>query len=280
MIDPKVIQYLQSTLDWNQHNHVTNRVKDDDDNDVHNDDQVIGGMVEALRPMYGTNVSVSHLQKFGTEGLQALANSVRQTILMQQQQQQQQHHQPQQQQQHVTLQVHVPHHHSHFQVNWYIGQSLLDVARGINNSGNHNNDDADETAKELLGEYFVGSCGGNMSCSTCHVYIDDESIYPLLLPSPPSLLSSSLSLSPSPSSINYNNNPTTVLNGETIMKPLVPEAEQDMLDMAYEPIEYRSRLGCQVVLTQPVIDALIKSDTSQPPKISITIPAGVIDAWN
>jgi len=61
---------------------------------------------------------------------------------------------------------------------------------------------------ELLGEYIECACSGVMACSTCHVIVDPAWI-------------------------------------EKVGYPEV--AEQDMLDLAYEPCD-TSRLGCQVAL--------------------------------
>ena len=64
--------------------------------------------------------------------------------------------------------------------------------------------------REILGEYLECSCGGNMSCATCHIIIDPVSFDKMGIPS---------------------------------------EAEYDMLDLAYEQTS-TSRLGCQVVMTK------------------------------
>ena len=76
------------------------------------------------------------------------------------------------------------------------GESLQDlVARGT-----------------ILSEYLECACGGNMMCSTCHVYVR----------SPKDL----------------GKNPS--------------DEEQDMLDIAFNPIEGVSRLGCQLKLQKGV----------------------------
>ena len=64
--------------------------------------------------------------------------------------------------------------------------------------------------KEILAEYLECACGGNMSCSTCHIILDQESF-------------------------------------SKLEKPC--EAEMDMLDLAYNCSE-TSRLGCQVTMTR------------------------------
>lgn len=57
---------------------------------------------------------------------------------------------------------------------------------------------------------IVGECGGNMMCSTCHVYVRDEAHGPL---------------------------------------PAISEEEDEMLDAAAAPRNpERSRLGCQLVM--------------------------------
>jgi ferredoxin len=66
------------------------------------------------------------------------------------------------------------------------------------------------TTEEILGEYLECACGGNMSCSTCHIILDEVSFHKL---DPPC------------------------------------EAECDMLDLAFEPTD-TSRLGCQVIMTK------------------------------
>ena len=75
-----------------------------------------------------------------------------------------------------------------------------------------------------LADHLECACEGKMMCSTCHVYLD-EGTYARLGP------------------------PT--------------EAEEDMLDLAFEYDESRSRLGCQVVLQEDMQGT------------QITIPRGV-----
>lgn len=64
---------------------------------------------------------------------------------------------------------------------------------------------------ELLKQYVVCACGGNATCSTCHIFIDDP-FYFNALPAP-------------------------------------EESEQDMLDLARDSVDGKSRLGCQINLT-------------------------------
>ena len=59
-----------------------------------------------------------------------------------------------------------------------------------------------------------GTCGGQMSCCTCHVYLNDATIARL---------------------------------------PKAARAENDMLDLAFEP-NHSSRLGCQVELRRGLLE--------------------------
>lgn len=151
------------------------------------------GILKALMQVYGREPKVADLKSLGTAGMQALAASV--------QQQQQHHHQGAKKRPSTTIHVQVPHHKTQFDLKWRLGESLLDVAK---------------ENEDLLGEYLEGTCGGNQSCCTCHVYIDDE---------------------------------TFRLLGEP------EEAELDMLDLAFDPKE-TSRLGCQVVLTTDLLSRM------------------------
>jgi ferredoxin len=102
------------------------------------------------------------------------------------------------------------------------GTTLTDVAK----FGTSDNCD-------VLGEYLECACSGIMACSTCHVVIH------------PDWYDASLALSSS----------DTVQQGG--MKKIGPpsEAEQDMIDLAFEP-QVTSRLGCQIELTTD-LDGLV-----------------------
>lgn len=78
----------------------------------------------------------------------------------------------------------------------------------------------DGKGASVLGEHIECACSGIMACSTCHVVIHPDW---------------------------FND------DGSKVSKP--QEAEQDMIDLAYNPKE-TSRLGCQVVLT-PELDGMI-----------------------
>ena len=74
----------------------------------------------------------------------------------------------------------------------------------------------DGVGASTLGEYLDCACSGIMACSTCHVIVSNEWF-------------------------------------DKVGKPT--KAEQDMLDLAYEPRDM-SRLGCQIVLSKE-LDGLI-----------------------
>eukprot|EP00934_Nitzschia_sp_Nitz4_P005954 Nitzschia sp. Nitz4//scaffold23_size168460//85662//86494//NITZ4_002221-RA/size168460-snap-gene-0.103-mRNA-1//1//CDS//3329543641//5944//frame0 len=154
------------------------------------DVNVQNGIVKAMESVYGKDVRVSHLEAFGKEGIGALAASVQTQVKKRQ---------GFSKRPAVSLKVVIPHHQTEFDVNWRLGESLLDVAK--------NNE-------EIFGEYMEGTCGGNMSCCTCHIYVDQPEFQEFLDP------------------------------------PL--DAELDMLDLAYDP-EDSSRLGCQIRLTEKMM---------------------------
>ncbi|KAL7566302.1 hypothetical protein ACA910_013628 [Epithemia clementina (nom. ined.)] len=146
-------------------------------------------MLKALHSVYGKNITLAHLESFGKDGLLALAASV--------EQQQMKHSKAPRPSRKVTF--HVPHHRTSFELDWYKGDSLLDVAK--------NNE-------EMLGEYMEGTCGGQMSCCTCHIYLNDATLERL---------------------------------------PKTSRAEKDMLDLSFDPRE-NSRLGCQVELRRSLLE--------------------------
>lgn len=158
-------------------------------NNLQIDPSVHNEMLVALKSVFGNSVSVQHLESFGTEGLKALADSV---------------HREKKKSTHARrkreIRVVVPHHRTEFSLRWREGTTLLDLAKSAKG--------------ELLAEYLEGTCGGNMSCCTCHVYLSKNVL-------------------------------------DAIPPPT--EAELDMLDLAFEPTE-NSRLGCQVRLTDKLLD--------------------------
>jgi ferredoxin, 2Fe-2S len=66
-------------------------------------------------------------------------------------------------------------------------------------------------------------CGGSMACATCHVYVEDEWLSKL---------------------------------------PQAEDAEQDMIDMAFEP-KKNSRLSCQIIISEELNGLVVKTPTKQ-----------------
>ena len=66
-------------------------------------------------------------------------------------------------------------------------------------------------------------CGGGMACATCHVYVDEKWFSKL---------------------------------------PDKESAEEDMLDMAFEPKKF-SRLGCQITVTDQLDGLVVKMPSKQ-----------------
>jgi ferredoxin len=61
---------------------------------------------------------------------------------------------------HVEVNIHVPHHGKHFKLDAHVGETLMDL---VLKEG------------EVLSEYFECACGGIAACSTCHIYLDEQS---------------------------------------------------------------------------------------------------------
>ena len=66
-------------------------------------------------------------------------------------------------------------------------------------------------------------CGGSCACATCHVYVDEKWFDKL---------------------------------------PSKDNAEEDMLDMAFEPNKF-SRLGCQITVTNDLNNMVVKMPSKQ-----------------
>ena len=66
-------------------------------------------------------------------------------------------------------------------------------------------------------------CGGSCACATCHVYVDEKWFGKL---------------------------------------PNKENAEEDMLDMAFEPNKF-SRLGCQITVTKDLDNMVVKMPSKQ-----------------
>jgi ferredoxin len=193
-------------------------------------------MIKALKSVYGNKMSVKDLQAFGGPGLVALAESVRSEVndKLKKLQGRKNKNNPMRSRRRRSRIIHIaiPHHKTFFDLKWKDGDSLLDLA--------HENE-------ELLGEYMEGTCGGQMSCCTCHVYLDPATFASL---------------------------------------PPPEEAELDMLDLAHEPRPDQSRLGCQVRLgigNSLLSDSDDDDDDNGGKKsltqITVTIPSGVNNVW-
>lgn len=166
------------------------------------------GIIEALQTVYGSVITIAQLESFGTQGLKALAVSVEQ----QEMRRGEDVHSTRPSRKVTFAQFD----RAFLELDWKKGESLLDLAK---------------RNESLLGESMEGTCGGNMSCSSCHVYLNDATLQHLPLPAP---------------------------------------AEQDMLDLAFEPTD-KSRLGCQVLLR----DNLLQMEEA----IIVTLPGGVNNVW-
>ena len=70
---------------------------------------------------------------------------------------------------------------------------------------------------------ITADCGGACACATCHVYVDEKWFDKL---------------------------------------KTKDEAEQDMLDMAFEPKKF-SRLGCQITITKDLDGLVVKMPSKQ-----------------
>ena len=108
-----------------------------------------------------------------------------------------------------------------FVVETTVGTTLTDVAK----FGTSENSD-------VLGEYLECACSGIMACSTCHVVIHPDWF-----------------------DTTMNSSPDVDLHSSNQKVGPPSEAEQDMIDLAYEP-QLTSRLGCQIKLTQE-LDGLV-----------------------
>jgi len=213
---------------------------DDGDDDGMDWPTLRRGILQALEGAYGREPTLVDLERLGPEGVRALAESVvaqdrKRRQLRREKRNGRQSERPSS----IKVRFVVPHHGTEFELDWRYGDSLLDLAHD------------GEVGQELLGEYMEGTCGQQMSCCTCHVYLDDTT-FQLLLPE------------------------VTAEGGERDKKGKLPEAERDMLDLAYEP-KRTSRLGCQVVLDNRILDHQQEHPDDQ---ITVTIPSGVNNVWN
>jgi len=120
------------------------------------DEKFHDGVIKALESVYGEHIGVQHLDSFGKAGIEALLASVENQLSKRQ---------GLAKRPSIPLTVKVPHHSTEFDLEWKLGDSILELA--------HDNE-------ELMLEYIEGVCGGNMSCCTCHIYIDQPEFQALL----------------------------------------------------------------------------------------------------
>jgi ferredoxin len=228
-LDPKIQEYL-SSLD------LFEGINDDS---ISTNDSIKLRMyikiVQSLEAVYGKGrVTLSHLQSFGISGLKELLKS----IIREEAQSALHKTNNDSNNPFVIVRFKVPHHSTEFDLPWYYTTIHADQQAAtllyIKNSS--------PEGAELLAEYIEASCGGNCSCSTCHVYID------------------TIKSTDATQSIALSN---------------VSVAEQDMLDLAYEPTD-QSRLACQVRLLNLPSNMVGQHE----PVLTVTIPSGVNNFWN
>lgn len=120
------------------------------------DAKLHSGIIKALESVFGSNIGVQNFDAFGKAGIDALALSVQEQIDKRK---------GFQKRPSIPLKVVVPHHSTSFDLEWKLGDSILDLA---------------QDNEELMAEYMEGTCGGNMSCCTCHIYIEQPEFQALL----------------------------------------------------------------------------------------------------
>lgn len=146
-------------------------------------------IVRALTPVYGKPLTLAHLQSFGKEGMEALSKSIQESS---------QHDNTNAHELPTIITIDIPHHKTQHTLQWQQSVSLLQLCK-------HH--------FELFGEYMEGTCGGTMSCCTCHVYLS-PAMYEAL--------------------------------------PEPTDAELDMLDLAFQ-VKSTSRLACQVYINDDIL---------------------------
>jgi ferredoxin len=199
---PKFVRFLLSG---------SGRDDDDNDNVAHYLENTLGidsklhkGILKEIESIHGKDIRVDHLESLGKLTIEALAASVEEEELLKKKRG------VKKKRPSISIRIKIPHHDhdnnspASFDVDWKLGSSLLDVAKDN---------------EEFMGEYIEGACSGNMSCCTCHVYMEQ------------------------PEFREYFNEPS--------------EFELDMIDLAYEPKD-SSRLGCQVKLTPTILNSPIQ----------------------
>lgn len=150
------------------------------------------GLLHAIKSSFGRDATLNDVESLGKDGLRALIAALENEYPSRQRRKSM----PTR-----TLRVKVPHHRTEFDLSWRMGESIYDVAKS-------------PAGSDLMSEYMEGTCGGQMSCCTCHIYLESSMFARLQQPT---------------------------------------EGELDMLDLAFEPREGSSRLACQVCLDESVI---------------------------
>ncbi len=138
-------------------------------------DRFYATVLKHLEPIHGSTMTVEQLQSFS--GLDSLADAVARDF----------HDSTEEK---IPVVFVLPHSTAKVKLSFYQHATLLETSQ----------------QDRIVAEFLEGSCGGNASCSSCHVYIDDNSTAQLTQPS---------------------------------------KAEKDMLDCAFE-VQDNSRLACQV----------------------------------
>jgi len=147
-------------------------------------------MKNAVKGLFGNGkLSEKDWMSLGKDGIDALAKSVKSEV------------EKSQDSTSFKMHIRIPHHNTEFDVQMKEGENIMTYA----------------TSCEILSEYLECTCGGNMSCATCHVSLDSTTYKKLKAPC---------------------------------------EAELDMLDLAYEPTD-TSRLGCQIYATKDTENMII-----------------------
>ena len=127
---------------------------------LHIDETLHVDLIKALHNMYGSDTDPKqmrqHLENLDPDDVQALVAAVstnpprrRRTPP------------PMSPRRSCTIHVSVPHQNQSFDLQWKLGESLLDLAK---------------REDDTLGQYVEGTCGGTMGCCTCHVHVDAETL--------------------------------------------------------------------------------------------------------
>mmetsp|Transcript_21058 Transcript_21058/g.30844 ORF Transcript_21058/g.30844 Transcript_21058/m.30844 type:complete len:162 (+) Transcript_21058:1-486(+) len=153
-------------------------------------------MKDALKSVFGNQITVDKLKSIGTDGLEALSKSVEQQLSLENSSS------------FVgTAHVKIPHHNFGFDLKMREDENFMICA-------------TEGEGKEVLGEYLECACDGNMSCSTCHIILDKESFAKLDPPCEAELDMLDLAFEPTETSrLGCQVSMTKEINGMTITIP-------------------------------------------------------------